>query len=247
MYANSLTQQGARSDNVNTAPISPPSQESRLPQKSRRQVFELPLFGYGRPTVPSKETRSFDRQPLHDKASRVKVAAIASEKNRNCRHHVFVEDGERLKQLELPSTSCVAVSQQFKARSGDTLNFDYVILLQSKGDFAADRPAVRAVLVDYRRELAVSLLDRSLDGFEATHHPRAGSRFRESHSITIPAAGQYELRFMTFVDGNHSGSEAHLLVDSVRVVNRSGREVTRLASLSCVGRVPQPTLNCNKV
>jgi hypothetical protein len=69
------------------------------------------------------------------------------------------------------------------------------------------------------------------------------ARFRATQSFTVPKAGSYELRFITFVDRHFPGSEAHLLVNGVRVLDRRGIEKSRLASLSCVGRVRQVTLD----
>jgi hypothetical protein len=226
--------------------VSPPpdrsSLASRLPRRSVRQVFAVPLSGGDQLSIPRNDQSSFNHRPLWNDGLQVDVAAIPSA-DRNCRHHLFVEDGPRLKKLDLPSTTCVTVSQRFEARAGDTLSFDYVIFLHSKSGFAADRPAVRAILVNRGAELAISLMDRSIDGCSATHQLPACSRFRESKSFTVPAAGNYELRFITLVDRNHPGSEAHLLVNSVRLVDPSGQEVKRLASLSSVGRVHQPTLD----
>jgi hypothetical protein len=155
---------------------------------------------------------------------------------------LFIEDDTGLKKFNLPSTACVAVSQRFQASADDTLTFDYVILLQSGAGSVAGRPAVRAVLVNLTSESVVSLIDRSLDGSTNAGLLRVASRFRESQSVIFPVSGQYELRFITLVNHEDHGSEAHLLVDSVRVVSSSGQEMSRLASLSCVGRVRQPSL-----
>ena len=84
-------------------------------------------------------------------------------------------------------------------------------------------------------------MDRSLGGCDEARQTRTGSRFTESQSFTVPTTGQYELRFITFVDRSQPDSEAKLLVNSVRVVNPFGRELKRLASLSCVGRVRTAT------
>jgi hypothetical protein len=196
---------------------------SRLPSRSLRKVFAVRLCG-------NNEFQSSDNQRL------VNVAAIPS-LDKTCRHHLFVEYGAQLKKLDLPSTSCVAVSQRFEARVGDTLAFDFVVLLKSSGSFAVDRPAVRAVLVNHSAESAVSLLDRSIDGSGDARPLRVGSGFRESQSFTVPNAGDYELRFISFVDSAQRGSEVHLLVDAVRVIGPEGQELNQLASLSCVGCV----------
>ena len=103
---------------------------------------------------PDTEEPTFDRQSKDDDLN-VRVAAVPSW-DRNCRHHLFVDDGTRLKKLDLPSTTCVIVSQEFEARAGDKLIYDYVVRLNSSSS-SADRPAVRAVLVNQRTELAVSL------------------------------------------------------------------------------------------
>jgi hypothetical protein len=237
MYATTFSHHGQNTcdlGSIGTAPRS--SLASRLPKRSLRQVYTIPLSDVDESAPLEWELDSNGDWLLSEDRPKVSVAAIPS-LDGTCRHHLFVEDGAQLKKLDLPSTTCVAVSQQFEARAGDTLKYDYVVLLCSRGQFNADRPAIRAVLVDYNTGSAVSLMDRSIDAGCSTDRRRTGSRFRESQSYAIPATGQYELRFITFVDGNHPGSEAHLLVDTVRVENRAGHEVKRLASLSCVGRV----------
>jgi len=235
MHANTVVQQPNR--NSQAAP-SASSLLSRLPRRSLRQVFAVPLSGDGRPSILRNEVASQETERSKDLRPRIEVAAIPSSDG-NCRHHLFIEDGTRLKKLDLPATACVAVTQRFEARAGDTLTYDYVVRLHSNG-FAADRPAVRAVLVNRKAESAISLMDRSLAGRAANQQQCAGSRFRQSQSFTVPTAGHYELRFITLIDRSRPGSEAHLLVNSVRVVNPYGQEVKRLASLSCVGRVQQP-------
>lgn len=216
--------------------------ESRLPRRSLRQVFAIPLSDHCQSSIFEREAELSHFQQLGNDRPRVDVATIPSP-DRTCRHHLFVEDGTYLRKFELPATSSVVVSQRFDARAGDTLNYDYVVLLNASGRFAADRPAVRAVLVDRRTESAVSLMNRSLSGCSATYGGRTRLSFRESQSITVPATGQYELRFITFIDGNFPGSDAHLLVNSVRLLDRSRKEVKRLASLSCVGRVRHSASN----
>jgi hypothetical protein len=212
---------------------------NRLARRSVRQVFDIPMPAADETPASTSKVSLFDRPQLNDDALKVHVAAIPSP-DRNCRHHLFVDDGTRLKKLDLPSTTCVVVSQKFEASAGDKLVYDYVVRLNSTSALAAGRPAVRAVLVNQQTELAVSLMDRSLGGLSDTDQSRAGSRFTESQSFTVPTTGHYELRFITFVDRDQPDSEAKLLVNSVRVVNAFGRELKRLASLSCVGRVRTP-------
>jgi hypothetical protein len=214
----------------------------RLPRRSLRQVLAVPLSGDDRSSSSQSVSASKQRRKLADRPPQVDVAAIPASDG-TCRHHLFVEDGTRLKKLDLPATASVVVSQRFEARAGDTLTYNYVVQLQSSGGYAVDRPAVRAVLVNRKTESAVSLMNRSIDGHSVTHQRRAGSRFRDSQSFTVPTTGYYELRFITFVDRNHPGCEAHLLVNAVRVVDSTGQEVKRLASLSCVGRVQNPAID----
>lgn len=209
---------------------------SRLPKRSLRQVYTIPLSVDDDSLPLLSEVASNGDWLISEGRQRVSVAAIPSSEEA-CRHHLFVEDGGQLKKLDLPATTSVAVGQQFDARVGDTLTYDYVILLCTRGRFGVGRPAVRAILVNYSAGSAVSLMDRSIDAGSATDHRRVGSRFRETQSFAVPTTGRYELRFITFIDGNHPGSEAHLLVDAVRLENRAGHVVKRLASLSCVGRV----------
>ena len=240
MYAQTLNLPSKRNVDTGTTPARPlGSLASRIPRRSVRQVYALSLSGDDQSSASRNDVPTFERPRLKEARMRVNVATIPSS-DRNCRHNVFIDNGGRLQKLDLPSTACVAVSQRFEARAGDTLSYDYVILLQATNGFTADRPAVRAVLVNHRTESAVSLMDRSIDRERITHPQRLGSRFRESQSFTVPTAGHYELRFITFVDRSHPGSEAHLLVNSVRILSSSGQEVTRLASLSCIGRVRQP-------
>jgi hypothetical protein len=223
-----------------TCPIvSPSSFAIRVPRRSARQVFEIPISDENPSAVLGNDVSPLDHRRRGESLQRVAVAAIPSG-NRNCRHQVFVEDGERLKKLDLPSTSCVTVSQRFEARAADTLTFDFVMVLQVSNRFDAGRTAVRAILVHRGSKSATSLMDRCLDDAGGvTHRQRIGSRFRESQSFTIEADGQYELRFITTVDHDNPGCEAHLLVDAIRVVDPSGRVAKQLASFSCVGRVRQ--------
>jgi hypothetical protein len=199
-----------------------------------RQLFEIPLSDDDSSPNLGSERESDGLGQVKNSGPRVNVAVIPSS-DRTCRHHVFVDDNAHLKKLDLPSAACVVVSQQFEACAGEMVMYDFVVLLRAIDRFGAGRPAVRAVIVNRTTGSADWLMDRSMNG--CTNERRVGSRFRESQSFTVPTAGHYELRFMTLVDSNHPGSEAHLLVDSVRVVDSSGKVVKRLASLSCVGRV----------
>jgi hypothetical protein len=211
---------------------------SRLPKRTLRQVFSVPLVD-NKPAARGDEIPSTNNPHASNSRSGVEIAAIPSQAQ-NCRHHVFVEDGACLKKLDLPTAACVAVTQRFDVRAGDILSYDFVVQLNSSGDFTADRPTARAVLVNRTAESAISLMDRSLAGYAATQQRYAGSRYRDSQSFTFPASGHYELRFITLVDHRHPGSEAHLLVKSIRVLDQHGQEVRQLASLSCVGRVNHP-------
>ena len=150
---------------------------------------------------------------------------------------MFIDNGQRLKKLDLPSTTSVLISQRFDACCGDTLQFDYVVLLYSKNRFVADRPSVRAMVVDLGTEAAVPLMHRSMDRVDALTNGPGSTRFRDSHTFKVPSSVEYELRFVTLVDRHFPGSEAHLLVNSVRLLDRCGAEKKLLASLSCVGRV----------
>lgn len=216
----------------------PSSLASRLPKRSLRKVFAVPLSGEQHKSVLSSPISSDGYFPLKDDELRVDVAAIPSP-DESCRHHLFVEDGKCLRKLDLPSTACVIATQRFEAHRGDSLQFVYVVLLKSGVRFEVDRPSVRAVLVNRTSESAISLLDYSIENYNSEQQLRTGSHFRGSQSYLFPAAGNYELRFITFIDSSFPSCEAQLLVKSVRVVNRLGHEVTKLASLSCVGRVDQ--------
>jgi hypothetical protein len=209
---------------------------NRLPQRSLRQVFAVPLSGEGQAPVSDGTSPTIEYRKSEDGDSQVDVVTIPSSV-RTCRHHLFVEDGTQLKKLDLPSTACVVVSQKFKALAGDTLSFDYVAILRSSNGADVDRPAVRAILVNRTAETAVSLMDRTVDGCSIARDKPTGATVRGSQSFSVPTSGDYELRFITLIDHGQPGSEAHLLVNSARVVNQSGQEVRRLASLSCVGRV----------
>ena len=191
MHAQTLNLPSKRNVDLGTNPARPPgSLASRIPRRSVRHVYALSLSGDDPSPAPGNDVSNFERPPLEEARMRVNVATIPSS-DRNCRHNVFIDNGGRLQKLDLPSTACVAVSQRFEARAGDTLSYDYVILLQATNGFTADRPAVRAVLVNHRTESAVSLMDRSIDRERITHPQRLGSRFRESQSFTVPTAGHY--------------------------------------------------------
>jgi hypothetical protein len=207
----------------------------RLPRRTIRQVFSVPLTGDDQWTIPAAAPSNRHRHISYE-GQHVDVAAIPSSDG-NCRHNLIIEDGTYFKKYDLPSTTCVTVTQRFDAGYRDVLQFDCVILLSATRGFAADRPAVRAFLVNRGTEWAASLVDRSIEYSSRGVKRRTTSRFRETKSFAVPIAGQYELRFITFVDRIHPGSEAHLLVTSARVTNRFGRETNRLASLSCIGRV----------
>ena len=235
MYAMPITHLSKRTADSKTSTANLLVRVNRLRRESGLRVFEMPLPSDEVPTPSNYDSCLLDRRPFRDDTSLVNVTTVPSSQE-SCRHQLIIEDGTRLKTLDLPSTSCVAVSQRFEARTGDTLTYDYVVLLQSKGRSVVDRPTARAEVVNLTSESSVSLMNRSPDGSTKSGQKRIASRFRETQLFTILASGQYELRFTTFVDFDQHLSEAHLLVDSVRVVNSDGQEMSRLASLSCVGR-----------
>jgi hypothetical protein len=171
----------------------------------------------------------------HHAHPQVRVAGFPSS-NRNCCHQLFVEHGTQLKKVDLVSTRRVDVRQRFHAEAGDQLSLDCVVLLKSGTDFV---PAanVCVVVVNLKTQTVDTLLDRTVDGDYDSRQRRIGSDTRESLSLPILAAGEYELRTITSVDSSCSGAEAHLLIDCVRVTDIFGTETRRLASLSCVGRV----------
>lgn len=142
-----------------------------------------------------------------------------------------------LKKLELPSTTRVDVSQRFEARAGETLSFNFVVRLISRNRFDANNSAIRAVVINLRTDTVDSLVSRTVDGCDIARQSGEALRIRESQAFTFPTGGRFELRFKTSLDRNHLGSETHLLVNSVRVLDGAGNELRRLASLSCVGRV----------
>ena len=99
---------------------------------------------------------------------------------------------------------------------------------------------IHAILINVQTQAAYLLFVRSgVHDNDAGHQPISPDT-RESKSWAIPTAGVYELRFVTSIDPNKPGTEAHLLIDSVKIAHPLGAEVTRLASLSCVGRVANP-------
>lgn len=236
MYSSILIPLSSGEDNLGTSVPRPSgSLARRIPRRSLQQVYDIPLTEEVHEPARSGRLTSFDLCRMKAETPRVAVSAIPSP-DRSCRHNVFIDNGNRLKKLDLPSTTSVLVSQRFEASWGDTLRFDYVVLLYSKHRLVADRPAVRAMMINMNSEAAVPLLNRSMDH---SAEARGSARFRESQSFTVPHSGVYELRFTTFVDRRYPGSEAHLLVNAVRVLDRTGAEKKRLASLSCVGRVRQ--------
>ena len=163
---------------------------------------------------------------------RVLVAGFPSS-DRGCCHQIFAQHGEQLKKLDLASTRRVEVRQPFQAEAGDRLSFDCVVLLKSDSD-SSPTTNVQAVVVNLKTQTTDVLLDRTI-GWNA-QQLRIGSRSREPLSLSILAAGKYELRTITTVDPMCPGAEAHLMVDSVRLTDAFGAEKRRLASLSCVGR-----------
>jgi hypothetical protein len=239
MYRSILIPLSKREENLGSSFVRQPgSLANRIPRRSLSQVYEIPISADGQSLGSITDRPPTECQTSRIDELRVAVSAVPSS-DRNCRHNLFVENGSRLKKLDLPSTTSVMVSQRFDAERGDMLRFNYVVLLYSKLGSVADRPAVRAVLINHSTESSVPLMSRSMEGGEAAGQDRSVSRFRQSLSFTLPDAGHYELRFITTVDRHYPGSEAHLLVNSDRLVNRRGVERQRLASLSCVGRVRQ--------
>ena len=88
-----------------------------------------------------------------------------------------------------------------------------------------------------RRSNTSTLLDRISGRDQNSGQLRKVSNSRESLSLPIFAPGEYELRTITSIDPACPGTEARLLIDTVRVTDVFGTETLRLASLSCVGRV----------
>lgn len=239
MYSRILIPLSNREENLgNSVPRPFGSLARRIPRRSLRQIYDIPLTEEVGDSSRSGRFTSFDLCRMKAEGPKVAVSAIPSP-DRTCRHNVFIDNGERLKKLDLPSTTSVLVSQRFDACAGDTLRFDYVVLLYSKNRMIADRPSVRAMVADLSTETAAPLLYRSMDQVDAVANAPGSSRFRDSQTFTVPRTGTYELRFVTIVDRSFPGSEAHLLVNGVRVLDRTGAEKQRLASLSCVGRVRQ--------
>lgn len=222
----------------------PPSKQPvletcQLERNSVCRTYTIPLSDRSWSSPFESETPLDNRRTASVDCVQVDVAE-ASPADATCRHDVVVEHGSLLRRLALPSTTHISATQRFEAQAGDTLSYDFVVLLYSGTGVDAASSVVGATLVNVRTDAAVPLLNRSLDGCNSPRRQCSASHHRESQSFVIPAAGPYELRFATSVDPDNSGAEAHLLVDSVRVVHRSGYEVTRLASLSSVGRVQMP-------
>lgn len=178
---------------------------SRLRRRSICHVQSISLAG-GDGSEESDYRASTKKRP-DSRAGRPRVGVSAyPSPDRTCRHHVFVEHGAWLKKLDLPSTARVVVSQQFEARVGDVLSYNYVALLYADSNFAADRTGVRVILVDLAVATADSLLDRSINGCDTADDGRASSRIRDSKLFTITRSGSYELRFITAVDPQNPGS-----------------------------------------
>lgn len=171
----------------------------------------------------------------HEEHPRVRVARFPST-NGSCCHYLFVEHGDQLKRVDLASTRRVDVRQRFYAEAGDQLSFDCVVLLKSGECFGHDATA-RAMVVNLKTQAVEMVLDRTVDSGRNFERRRIGSNARESQSVPITVAGEYELQTITSIDPACPGAEAHLLIDSVRVTDGRGTEKQRLASLSCVGRV----------
>ena len=154
----------------------------------------------------------------------------------DCRHQLLIEHGTRVNRYDLPATGGVDVRQQFIARAGDQLSFEYVVLLQAKHDSHFGLSTVTADLIDLAAQTHISLMNRSVTSDGEPGDKRVASRSRESLSILIGAAGPYELRLGTSVDPE-SPADRHLLIDSVRICDFSGTTITQLASVSCAGCV----------
>jgi hypothetical protein len=148
-----------------------------------------------------------------------------------------VEKGGLLKKLHLTSTSRVHVKQTFEAQAGDQLSFEFAVRLRPGSGDAPVCAAVRAVLVHYEAQISCSLLERSIVGRGNAFRYEPASSFKESLLHTIRAAGRYELQFTTAVDPGSPGAEGHLLIDAAQIAHRLTNAITRIASLSCVGRV----------
>jgi hypothetical protein len=168
------------------------------------------------------------------------VAAFPSP-DPNCRHHVFAEHDGRLKKLDLPSTARVVVSHRFVADVDNILSCSLVVLLYPGRNASAGGAAAQVALSHLDTNSTATLLDRSISASDDCQ--RHASRMNDSLSFTIPATGHYELRFITSVNPADPGAEAHLLVNDVRLGDARGDVVSRLASLSCVGRVRGATTN----
>jgi hypothetical protein len=206
-----------------------------LPRRSICHAYALPASADDWSPSPLSEV------PLaglngHDEGPQVTVAAFPSPYP-NCRHHVFAEHDGRLKKLDLPSTAHVAVSQRFEAHAGDVLSCSVVILLYGGRKSASGGSRATGILSHLDTDSTISLVDRLVDPSGDDGESLQASRFNESLSFLIPAAGNYELRFATTVSPRDPRSEAHLLVNDVRLAAHCGKLKTRLASLSCIGRV----------
>jgi hypothetical protein len=156
--------------------------------------------------------------------------------SRKSAHQVFAEFGLQLKKFDFPATRQIEIRQRLQANIGDRITFDYVVRLKS-GDESSSRAYVRSQLVNISNGTASVLFECAVNGSSA--HKDFASKSRQSASVEIPVAGNYELRSVTSIDQDGHGAEAHLLVDCVRLTNDVGAEIARLASFSCVGRADQ--------
>jgi hypothetical protein len=204
----------------------------RVPHRSMCHVQELALATKNRSPRLSNFVVPAHEHPYDDR--RISVARFPAP-NRNCVHQVFAELGTQLKKLDLPSTSRVEVRQRFRAQAGDRLSFDYVVLLKLATGVGPNT-LVRALLVRLATRNAHSLLHSTVGGW-AKRERRVMSG-RNAVSFRISDTGLYELRITTSVDQACPGAESHLSIDRVRLIDHTGLETNRLASLNCVGRVP---------
>ena len=208
---------------------------SRLPRRSICHAYALPAAADEWSPAPLSEVPPAGFR-CHDEGPQVSVAAFPSPYP-NCRHHVFAEDEGRLKKLDLPSTGRVAMSQRFEALAGDVLSCSIVVLLYGGRKSGSGGSQATGILCHLDTHSSISLVDCSIDSADNDGKMRQASRLNESLTFLIPAAGNYQLQFVTTINPRDPRSEAHLLVNDVRLGAACGQVKARLASLSCIGRV----------
>ena len=155
----------------------------------------------------------------------------------DCRHQVFIEHGTIVERIDLPAIGRVDVSQQFVARVGEQLSFEYVVLLQAGHDSRFGLSSVTADLINLTAQTRISLINRSVTSRGELGDKRLASRRENRCRFPLVQQGRTSCVLPPRSTRKALAHRRTCSLTQYVFVIFPGTTITQLASVSCVGCV----------